>query len=515
MKKYRVLLLTFLLFVAGLLLVKFSPTAIKSEHVSFNSQTGQTLKGTLFFPKNDFNAGVVLVHGVIVNKEYMTIMAKTLAENNIAALTFDLGGYGESHYRPETKYKAINEVLAAASYLRQRLSNNNNTKIGLLGHSMGGTAVVLAATIDTSIDATACLGMSAEVSPFTPCNLLFSNGLYDQLHSPKEMRDILYHSTGTMGSKENTDYTNNKCTHRLFLSPTANHQTEMSDNYILKEAVDWFRKTLNIPQGKYTQNAKSQSTGHILSGLGLFIVLCILFSGFQNKRILTIIFICFQIFAYTLSRTHLITYLNTSTICIFLTLLMIFKNHWSQQNRKKCINCLVFIFGLMIILDLINILNASKEYLANPKLLLSVPTYLAQTWINYIPNLFIVLRSHFFLQYTSDLVPSWKIIAILLIELSFPGIFFNSIALSTNWILVRCQLKTKEQPSIRRSSIYPILTLVGLLILLGFTLWQRALSGFLNAAIFLKLGELVLFRILPTAILLFIFIQQLNKSSQK
>ncbi|OGX24467.1 MAG: hypothetical protein A2Y03_07950 [Omnitrophica WOR_2 bacterium GWF2_38_59] len=72
-----------------------------------------------------------LVHGVIVNKEYMTIMAKPLAENNIAALTFDLGGYGESYYRPETKYKAINEVLAAADYLRQRLSGNRKAKIAL------------------------------------------------------------------------------------------------------------------------------------------------------------------------------------------------------------------------------------------------------------------------------------------------------------------------------------------------------------------------------------------------
>jgi len=259
MKKITLIFIAFLSVVTGLLLILSTPKDVKKTYVQFSTPADQILKGTLYSPyppKSPSSSGVVLVHGVIVNKEYMAALARTLAENGLSALVFDLGGYGESYARSESKQAVVNDVIAAAAYLRKRIGTTSpNNKIGLVGHSMGGTAVVLAGLLDPTIDSVVCLGMSAEVPAFKPCRLLWGTGIYDQLHSPREMREVIAHSTAESGCSEDIDYRQNDCTHRLTLSPTSNHQTELSDNHLLKEVTRWLIRSLDQPLSSPEGNA--------------------------------------------------------------------------------------------------------------------------------------------------------------------------------------------------------------------------------------------------------------------
>ena len=57
-------------------------------------------------------------------------------------------------------------------------------KIGVCGHSIGGTVAFLAGLEDPSIRAVIPIGMETEIYPQRPQNLLLLSGLYDEIRTP-------------------------------------------------------------------------------------------------------------------------------------------------------------------------------------------------------------------------------------------------------------------------------------------------------------------------------------------
>jgi len=511
-KKY-LFFISFILIIIGFILIKvYYLNNYDTKYISISIKSGNYLKGKLFIPKftreKEKYSAVVLCHGVIVNKEYMETMAITFAQNGMVALTFDLGGYGESYKRQDSDEKNVQEILTAVNYLRS-LPFVDAKKIGIVGHSMGGTAVVLAGIEDLTIQAVACLGMSVKTEPFKPCNLLWTTGLYDPLHVPGEMRRALALSTNNIGYLEKTTHNRNNCQHLLFLSSTANHQTEMFDYYELKEVAKWMKLNLDGLDVKPLINLPFFNTGIILVGMGLFMVICLLICQYSKKRFISgsinILIIVLLLFGYY----KILEPFLCSSIIIFLLFVMLTANFWTPQNSSSLINTGLLIFIIIACIDIVNIINVFWEYINNPEYIWGIPIYLFQTWLNYLPLSFITWRPHFFIQYTSVLIPAWSLIVVLSVELILPGIILKVVTTAGSKLISICQFKLSEFKIGKMFSRQGLMLLI-LVIALGILIWQRAYTGFINSEALTAVSAQFIRRYLPTFIFVIVLLRQIN-----
>ncbi len=113
------------------------------ETVQFNSGDGTQLAGW-FLPPGAKDASVILVHGLAANRITMLEQALLVNQQGYGALLFDLRNHGASAGDLTTiGYTEAQDVQAAFAYLQQR-PDVNPDRIGLIGESMGGAAVLLA-----------------------------------------------------------------------------------------------------------------------------------------------------------------------------------------------------------------------------------------------------------------------------------------------------------------------------------------------------------------------------------
>ncbi|KIC62479.1 hypothetical protein RM51_12290 [Chryseobacterium taiwanense] len=129
------------------------PPNFTTKNIKFLSE-GDMLSGTIFTPKH-ISAAVVMVHGSGQEKR-MTEFATLLAENDIAVLTYDKRGVGESagiYAGPEVGTNNVDasnltllslDASAAVDVLSKDLSNNK-IPIGLIGASQAGWIIPLTA----------------------------------------------------------------------------------------------------------------------------------------------------------------------------------------------------------------------------------------------------------------------------------------------------------------------------------------------------------------------------------
>ena len=133
------------------------PYPYKSENVQFeNKQAGIALVGTLTLPKEGKNFPVaVLVTGsgpqnrdeeLLGHKPFL-VLSDYLTRNGIAVLRYDDRGVAESggKYATSNLDDFTADALAAVNYLKTR-KEINAEKIGIIGHSEGGTIAFLLAS---------------------------------------------------------------------------------------------------------------------------------------------------------------------------------------------------------------------------------------------------------------------------------------------------------------------------------------------------------------------------------
>ena len=138
------------------------PFPYKSEEVSIkNNQDGITLAGTLTLPQkgNNFPA-VVLVTGSgpqnrdeeIMGHKPFLVIADYLTRNGIAVLRCDDRGtaHSEGNFNTATNADYAKDTEAALAYLRSR-KEINPKKIGIIGHSCGGTVAFNVAAKDRTL----------------------------------------------------------------------------------------------------------------------------------------------------------------------------------------------------------------------------------------------------------------------------------------------------------------------------------------------------------------------------
>ncbi len=111
--------------------------------VSFESKDGLTLSG--WYVASENTATVILVHGLGSNRERLLNDAALLVAEGYGVLLFDLRNSGTSEGDLTTLgYLEVLDVGGALDFVLAQ-PESDPQRVGLLGHSMGGTTVILAA----------------------------------------------------------------------------------------------------------------------------------------------------------------------------------------------------------------------------------------------------------------------------------------------------------------------------------------------------------------------------------
>ncbi|MFH6959530.1 alpha/beta hydrolase family protein [Flavobacterium aquidurense] len=130
-----------------------------SQKITFTNSKGQELAARLELPENgEPRAFALFAHCFTCNKNLTAVrtIGKTLTQKNIAVLRFDFTGLGESEGDFEqTNFSSnVEDLYSAARFLEE---NYQAPKL-LIGHSLGGAAVLFASAKIQSVKAIATIG---------------------------------------------------------------------------------------------------------------------------------------------------------------------------------------------------------------------------------------------------------------------------------------------------------------------------------------------------------------------
>ncbi|MFP4524698.1 MAG: alpha/beta hydrolase [Candidatus Woesearchaeota archaeon] len=131
--------------------------------VVFRNEKREKLVGVLSYPLGrETCPSVILCHGFAADKEshFLPALSEALVKEGIAVLRFDCRACGRSEGDEHPTYRTmVEDVKAALSFLR---GQERITSVGLGGHSMGGTSVIMAASQDGDVGAVVSFGAVAD-----------------------------------------------------------------------------------------------------------------------------------------------------------------------------------------------------------------------------------------------------------------------------------------------------------------------------------------------------------------
>jgi dienelactone hydrolase len=137
------------------------------QRVSIRTEDGVTLAATWYEPSSRPGPAVILVHMLNRSRKEWDAVAQRLASEGIGALAFDLRGHGESTAGPaaaagQSEYAAmVQDVRAVRRYLAQR-SDVQQSRVGVIGASIGANLAALEASADATITSLALLSPSVD-----------------------------------------------------------------------------------------------------------------------------------------------------------------------------------------------------------------------------------------------------------------------------------------------------------------------------------------------------------------
>lgn len=135
---------------------------MKSEKITFPGSTGDKLSGRIDYPESEPKEFALFAHCFTCSKNLRAVghITKALAANGIATLRFDFTGLGESEGDfADTNFSSnVDDLIAASDYL----SRNFKAPTLIIGHSLGGAAILQAANSLKNSKALVTIG--------SPCN---------------------------------------------------------------------------------------------------------------------------------------------------------------------------------------------------------------------------------------------------------------------------------------------------------------------------------------------------------
>lgn len=155
-----------------------------SENKEFPGADGHALSARLDAPQGAIKAYALFAHCFTCTKDVFAAsrIAQALAREGIAVLRFDFTGLGASQGEfANTNFSSnVQDLVAAADFMRQ----NMQAPRLIIGHSLGGAAVLAAADAIPELKAVVTIGAPSDPSHVTK---LF-DGHLDAIHADGEAR---------------------------------------------------------------------------------------------------------------------------------------------------------------------------------------------------------------------------------------------------------------------------------------------------------------------------------------
>lgn len=125
-----------------------APFDYYSENITFKTADNYQLEGTLSLPSKDGNFPIVVIisgsgpqnrDGELFGHKPYLVLADHLTKNGIGVFRFDERGVGKSEgdFKAATIATFASDIESAIKYLKAR-KDINTSKLGLIGHSIGG-----------------------------------------------------------------------------------------------------------------------------------------------------------------------------------------------------------------------------------------------------------------------------------------------------------------------------------------------------------------------------------------
>ena len=216
--------------------------SVAVTEVDFQAADGSIIHSTLQRPiyatDTSLLPGVVVIHGIHQNKEWVMAFGIELARRGFVVLTIDANGHGNSERGTGSGVAAL-EYIASLDYV-------DNTQIGLIGHSLGG-GISWQALNESSVYVRALVlvgsGFWSNMS-YIP-NTLVATGKFDSLSSYPQNYTLLdpwFNVTGVVPETTYGDFASNTARRAVF--PSTNHLFETIDPVIVTESVEWMKNSL-------------------------------------------------------------------------------------------------------------------------------------------------------------------------------------------------------------------------------------------------------------------------------
>jgi dienelactone hydrolase len=232
-----------LILTLAVMLTRIDAGAAAEQRVSIRTEDGVTLAATWYEPSSRPAPAVILVHMLNRSRKEWDAFAQRLASEGIGALAFDLRGHGESTAAPpaaagQSEYASmVQDVRAARRYLAQR-SDVQQSRVGVIGASIGANLAALEASADGTIASLAFLSPSVEyrglrmteaVRKIKRPMLLVAGD--DDPYASRSARELQKEGSGVR---------------EILILKQAGHGTIMlsRDPSLTGALVDWFRRTL-------------------------------------------------------------------------------------------------------------------------------------------------------------------------------------------------------------------------------------------------------------------------------
>ena len=134
----------------------------QSEKIEFPGHDGGRLAARLDLPDGPLRAVALFAHCFSCSKDILAArrLAERLTDHGIGVLRFDFTGLGlsEGDFSNTNFSSNVGDLLAAVDWLDQRFGRTDL----LIGHSLGGAAVIVAATRLPQVKAVATIGAPSE-----------------------------------------------------------------------------------------------------------------------------------------------------------------------------------------------------------------------------------------------------------------------------------------------------------------------------------------------------------------
>lgn len=472
--------------VVGLGLLLSDRGAIAHEPIRVTLNPGQTLVGEVYHPPTAAPwPALLLCHGISSSKRTFTPLARELARRGIAAVVFDFGGYGQSYSRLRDFVGNRRDATAMWQWMAQQ-PQFDPQRLGIGGHSMGGTTALEVAFVHPDVQTTVILGISGFATPTAPKNLLFVSGVYEELNPVTEMVTAFAEATATPTPPFTLTGDFNQGTARqLIFSPTADHITVPFDLTTQGAVIQWVEQSFGLPPSNAPLGSQWFQLGWVLVGAG-----CLGLGGLVYRALIrpwpwvrlgwglaTLAAVC-------LDREGVGFVLGVGGIWIFLIQAREPPSPAAQRTQHRG---LVLYGGLVLMLALGAIAThalVTGSLIAYPQALWSLPG-LAQNLT--FPILYD--RSHGLIYALNSPGGLGGLVAMVVIELARPGWLWRTATHGLALGIKRCRQPlqfTVGQPTWGNGLL--VVTLGGLLVALG--IWQGQAVG-LNGAVLAFIGRLI------------------------